>query len=122
MKRITLVLLGLVVACGGKLLAPPSSETVEAGPPADPYAAECVGAAVPPELDQAHGRFYTDASVVAARARGGRQTVRARNQLWADYATKQRWILLPPGTKIDATDPNEWVFPVGTKVWKEFSR
>ena len=42
--------------------------------------------------------------------------------LWSDGATKQRWIYLPPGTKIDNTDPNEWLFPVGTKVWKEFSR
>ncbi|HVZ73647.1 MAG TPA: hypothetical protein VHJ20_14810 [Polyangia bacterium] len=42
--------------------------------------------------------------------------------LWADGASKQRWIYLPPGMKIDNTDPNEWIFPVGTKVWKEFSR
>jgi hypothetical protein len=42
--------------------------------------------------------------------------------LWADGSEKQRWIHLPPGTKIDASDPNEWKFPVGTKVWKEFRR
>ena len=42
--------------------------------------------------------------------------------LWADTAGKDRWISLPPGTQIDATDPSEWIFPVGTKVWKEFSR
>ena len=41
--------------------------------------------------------------------------------LWSDGATKRRWIFLPPGTSIDASDPNRWVFPVGTKVWKEFS-
>jgi hypothetical protein len=29
---------------------------------------------------------------------------------------------LPPGTKIDTTDMNHWVFPVGTKFWKEFTR
>ena len=29
---------------------------------------------------------------------------------------------LPPGTQIYASDPSEWVFPVGTKVWKQFSR
>jgi hypothetical protein len=40
--------------------------------------------------------------------------------LWADGAEKQRWISLPPGQKIDNTDPDEWVFPNGTKVWKEF--
>jgi hypothetical protein len=42
--------------------------------------------------------------------------------LWSDGAQKQRWIGLPPGGIIDNTNPNEWVFPVGTKVWKEFSR
>ena len=42
--------------------------------------------------------------------------------LWSDGASKQRWISLPAGMKIDNSNPNEWVFPVGTKVWKEFSR
>jgi hypothetical protein len=28
---------------------------------------------------------------------------------------------LPAGSVIDNSDPNEWSFPVGTKVWKEFS-
>jgi hypothetical protein len=40
--------------------------------------------------------------------------------LWSDGAGKQRWISLPEGKKIDATDPNNWVFPVGTKFYKEF--
>lgn len=42
--------------------------------------------------------------------------------LWSDGAEKQRWIELPAGGVIDNTDPNEWIFPIGTKVWKEFSR
>jgi hypothetical protein len=41
--------------------------------------------------------------------------------LWTDGATKRRWISLPPGTAIDASDPEAWVFPVGTRFWKEFS-
>jgi hypothetical protein len=41
--------------------------------------------------------------------------------LWTDGATKRRWISLPPGTAIDASDPDTWVFPVGTRLWKEFS-
>jgi hypothetical protein len=40
--------------------------------------------------------------------------------LWSDGAAKSRWVKLPPGTKIDATDPNEWSFPVGTRFFKEF--
>lgn len=41
--------------------------------------------------------------------------------LWSDGAEKRRFILLPAGTQIDTTDMDEWVFPVGTKVWKEFT-
>lgn len=39
---------------------------------------------------------------------------------WSDGSTKKRWIYLPPGQKIDTTDMDAWVFPVGTKLWKEF--
>jgi mono/diheme cytochrome c family protein len=41
--------------------------------------------------------------------------------LWTDGATKRRWISIPPGTWIDASDPDAWAFPVGTRIWKEFS-
>lgn len=41
--------------------------------------------------------------------------------LWTDGAAKRRWVSLPPDGVIDASDPDEWVFPVGTRFWKEFS-
>lgn len=41
-------------------------------------------------------------------------------QFWSDGAEKQRWVHLPAGAKIDVTDLDEWVFPNGTKLWKEF--
>jgi hypothetical protein len=41
--------------------------------------------------------------------------------MWTDSATSLRWIWLPPGTQVDTTDPNNWVFPVGTKFWQELS-
>jgi hypothetical protein len=41
--------------------------------------------------------------------------------LWTDGATKRRWLSLPPKTSIDASRPNAWDFPVGTRLWKEFS-
>ena len=41
--------------------------------------------------------------------------------LWSDGAQKRRWIALPPGTAIDASDASAWEFPVGTRLWKEFS-
>jgi hypothetical protein len=40
--------------------------------------------------------------------------------LWSDGLEKSRWIQLPDGQNIDATTPDEWKFPSGTKVWKEF--
>jgi hypothetical protein len=41
-------------------------------------------------------------------------------QLWSDGLEKSRFILLPPGTRIDTSRPDEWRFPPGTKLWKEF--
>jgi hypothetical protein len=41
--------------------------------------------------------------------------------LWTDGAAKRRWIRLPPGTSIDASDVDAWRFPVGTWLWKEFA-
>lgn len=41
--------------------------------------------------------------------------------LWSDGAKKRRWIRLPRGARIDASSADAWVFPVGTRFWKEFS-
>ncbi len=41
--------------------------------------------------------------------------------LWTDGASKRRWISLPPGEMIDASDPDAWDFPIGTRFWKEFA-
>ena len=41
--------------------------------------------------------------------------------LWSDGASKRRWISLPAGTAIDASNPTAWEFPRGTKLWKEFA-
>ena len=47
---------------------------------------------------------------------------RPQYQLWSDDAAKRRWVYLPPGAQIDTTSMDYWVYPVGTKVWKEFTR
>lgn len=44
-----------------------------------------------------------------------------RFALWSDGAAKRRWIAMPPGTQVDASQPDAWRFPVGTRLWKEFS-
>jgi len=78
-------------------------------------------------------------ALVPLRAGGGRDAGPARNlhatgfdparamaftpqyPLWSDGASKRRWLQLPPGTAVDASDPNAWEFPRGTKLWKEFA-
>lgn len=61
-------------------------------------------------------------------APGSMTVVRADNlpfspqyPLWSDGATKRRWLYIPPGAFIDASRPDAWDFPRGTKLWKEFS-
>lgn len=41
--------------------------------------------------------------------------------LWSDGAAKKRWLRLPKDARIDVSDPEHWVFPVGTQLFKEFS-
>ena len=41
--------------------------------------------------------------------------------LWTDGADKRRWIVLPPGTFVDASRAGAWEFPPGTRLWKEFA-
>ncbi len=43
-----------------------------------------------------------------------------RYPLWSDAAAKDRYLLLPPNAQIDTANMDGWVFPVGTKAWKEF--
>ncbi len=45
----------------------------------------------------------------------------SRYELWSDGAEKSRFVLLPSGTTIDAADPDAWIYPVGTTLWKHFS-
>ena len=40
--------------------------------------------------------------------------------LWSDGAEKSRFLMLPPDTTIDTHDWDHWIFPVDTKLFKEF--
>jgi hypothetical protein len=80
--------------------------------------AHCAGAAAPPATLECTG-LYADLATKSL-APGVREYAPAF-PLWSDGADKRRWISLPAGSVIDASDPNEWVFPVDTRVWKEFS-
>jgi len=52
----------------------------------------------------------------------GVRTYTPRFALWADGAVKRRFVKLPEGATIDTADMNDWRFPVGTQLWKEFWR
>lgn len=41
--------------------------------------------------------------------------------LWTDGLSKQRWVFLPPASTIDGRNEHDWVLPMGTKLWKQFS-
>ncbi len=79
----------------------------------------CEGQMTPPSTLACTG-LYTD--IVAKTLAPGVQFYLPAVILWSDNAQKMRWIQLPPGTQIDTSNPSEWTFPIGTKVWKEFSK
>jgi len=102
------VMLGVGAACSGPagplvLVDPCWENPSSAAPPAE---LRCTG-------------LYDDWA--ARRVAGNVHAFSPGTALWSDGAQKQRWLYLPPGQPIDASDPDEWVFPVGTKAWKEFS-
>ncbi|MCU0976535.1 MAG: hypothetical protein MUC71_09545 [Steroidobacteraceae bacterium] len=69
-----------------------------------------------PDRLQDTGLYATDGTIAA-----GLLEFSPQYPLWTDGASKRRWIYLPPGSTIDATDPDAWNFPPGTRVWKEFA-
>jgi hypothetical protein len=64
--------------------------------------------------------LYADLAVDALA--DGVLPYRPRFELWSDGATKRRWLKIPPGTQIDSRDMDNWIFPEGTQLWKEFTR
>jgi hypothetical protein len=82
-----------------------------------PPAAALAQADLPQKLSQTG--LYVDGRV--GELRRDLVTFAPQYPLWTDGATKRRWMYLPPGTWIDARQPDAWRFPVGTRFWKEFS-
>jgi len=123
MKRSAWVLVPALAlaACGRDKVESPDA-AFDGGPDgADAFAlpASCAGAATPPTTLVCTGLY---ADVATKTLAPGVEAYAPAVPLWSDGASKQRWISLPAGTKIDNTNPDEWVFPVGTKLWKEFSK
>jgi hypothetical protein len=95
---------------------PPVDAAKEAAPPSRDCAADVQADGLQQHLDCTG--LYTDFTA---------KTVAVENKLytpgvtfWSDGAEKARYFYLPPGAKIDIANFDEWKFPNGTKVWKEF--
>jgi hypothetical protein len=73
---------------------------------------------LPERLSQTGLYASPDEETLAADVR----SFRPRFELWSDGAAKRRFVWLPPGTRIDTSDMDSWQFPVGSKLWKEFTR
>ena len=123
----------LVFGCGGGAAAPQDAAStsdvpvavVDAGADASD-GAPAVDAAAPPAPYPRPGYqhlsetgLFTDIASLAVDPSA--VPFEPGYKLWSDGATKRRWIRLPPGTKIDTSDMDHWVFPIGTQLWKEFS-
>ena len=98
--------------------AAPAPASFEVGPEAAALPPQCTGATVPPGTLECTGLY---ADLASKQLAPGVQPYAPAVPLWSDGAEKLRWVLLPPGTTIDTGDPSEWVFPVGTRFWKQFS-
>lgn len=119
MIRRAIALLGLVTGCGQSVAGTgPSGDGGPADAAFDAAPSACADAGVPAPTLECAGLYSDFASKTVAPTM---HPYAPAVPLWSDGAEKQRWIELPAGKKIDATDPNEWVFPVGTKVFKQFS-
>ncbi len=88
-------------------LAVPAAARSEAGDP------------VPPPALLSQTGLYAD--MASLRVDPANRPFAPQYALWTDGAAKGRWVHLPEGTIIDASDLDAWRFPVGTKFWKEFS-
>jgi hypothetical protein len=107
--------------------APTDQAAPSDAPPADDTG-EAAGATVDCSNDEGGEGLPNDLACTGLYSDWASKTIAPQNVpyapgylLWSDNANKARFIYLPPGTQIDTSDMDNWVFPVGTKVWKQFS-
>ena len=111
------VLAALALALASSAAAPsPSAPAIPASP--EPSAAPEKTRRRAPETLAETG-LYSDFATKAVA--DGVLSFVPQYPLWSDGATKRRWIRVPDGASIDASDPDAFRFPAGTKLWKEFS-
>ena len=117
------VFAGLILVCSA-LWACGDSHHAKPDAPADVgYDIACGGCDAPNDANPLADLLGTGlcADKACTTINAGIEAYTPQFPLWADAASKRRWLYLPPGTQIDTTDMDHWKFPMGTKVWKEFT-
>jgi mono/diheme cytochrome c family protein len=84
-------------------------------------AASCAGDAVPTTAPQRLAETGLFADPALRTVADDVLPFAPQYPLWTDGAQKRRWIALPPGTAVDASDAERWQFPAGTRLWKQFT-
>lgn len=103
----------LVCEAFGALALLPLTACAYALPPLSPQVDQ-----LPEKLLQT--RLYSDTTMTVLAP--DVHTYAPSYELWSDGASKRRYIRVPEGAQIDTSNMDDWVFPVGTKMWKEFTR
>lgn len=104
------LLFGLsLLACGDNLAPPPAADAAPAEPDAN--------LRQPARL--AETGLYED--LASGTLAAGVRAYAPAFPLWSDGAAKRRFVKLPEGATIDSSDMSFWRYPVGTKLWKEFT-
>ncbi|SEK90930.1 hypothetical protein SAMN05444354_10343 [Stigmatella aurantiaca] len=108
-NRVLLIsgLAGLLGACTEQTPPEAPATGVAAAPACDPRQLACTG-------------LYAPDGWATKTLAPGVRSFTPSHRLWTDGLDKSRFIYLPSGTKVNTANMDDWVFPVGTKLWKEF--
>lgn len=98
--------------------AAPDSELPDSAEPGPDAAPDAMTPSIPP-MHLGETGLYVQGSL--SELAQGVMPYTPHYVLWSDGADKQRYLFLPEGETIDTSDPDAFVFPIGTKAWKEFS-
>ena len=97
--------------------------------PVDVCGRDCDEGDAPPAPASTPADVLTDTGLYTATGPGGAwelapyiRSYRPEYELFADFSTKERYIYLPACEQIDTGDMDHWILPVGTRIWKQFTR